>query len=348
MANIISILEAVLGYPAAAIIKDLQDLRAFHKPYRNMWVLSMGGVGSLMGGLIPTLFAPRVGAWVRDIVQTVLPVASEPGYITGNLILVYVGVTAGLMAGKWSAQAYYYLRYKDSNSSHLLYPNELRHLVVLYQDLCQDKHKLAQQIGRIFWHLVHKIHQVKQPQGGNPIEPLSLEWSKDQLKGVLREFRAGNSDPYDFYVRLAHTRERFTHIRLQERIQALDQLMVEAVPPLPVIEPLRIHTPSSSAFTFRLPTPTGPRHRRRATISVQEVRQKAPKLGRYLSQWSDYKGAPLETVRRTEEVEGLREVLLARSQKIREQTQEIPLPLVPENLSVNSPPAGMRSLRLDI
>jgi hypothetical protein len=247
MAAIQTIIETIFGYPATALIKDFKAMRAEHKLYRNIWRIALGGIGAAVGGVIPSLVDESISHYVANIVQTVFPISSVPSYVTGNLFLVYLGLTSGLLVGKLSAQAYYYLVYQDSNSAHLLYDFERRHISRLYASLQQNGQAIEAKVEAIFEHLVGQIRQAKSPHQGTPLEPITLAWSKSQLKGVLNEFVTGNSDPYNFYHRMAHLKENFVGARIAERLEEIDTVLRASAP--------------ITALSFQAPTS----HTRRAT-----------------------------------------------------------------------------------
>jgi hypothetical protein len=321
---IISIIETVFQYPAATLIKDFKSLREGLKPYRNVYRILCGAVGSALGGVVPTLIWPGASHYVSGVLQAVLPIGGAPSLITGNLALVYVGFSSGLLFGKYSAQAYYYLRYKDTNSGHILYPHLLRQAVVAYEGTKLGSTVLSFRIEGIFTHLVQEIKRVKDKHQGNPLEPLSLSWTKAQLKGVLHEFMQGNEDLFNFYYRMAHMRENYLQSRLQSRIQEIEQLLVQEVP-----HPNTLHLRA---------------HVRRATISTADLAHQHPKLARYVTQIKP-QTLPITS---SDDLEHVKSLLLSKSHQVQDATRLVPEPLVKTEGATLPKPIGTRRLRIDV
>jgi hypothetical protein len=289
---------------------------------------------------VPTIIAPEISHYGANVIQAVFPATGIPSYVTGNIIFVYLGLTSGLMLGKYSAQAYYHVRYGDTNSGHLLYDHELHAVMRLYQGLNLERSVLEIRVSDIFQHLVVEIRRSKAKNTGNPLEPISLAWTKPQLKGVLTEFMRGNDDPYQFFYRLAHMKQNFLTIRLQERVSEIDHLLVEELPRSPEIADfgapyIRPSTPRNHA----------PRHRRRATVSELEL-HKHPKLHRYVTQLG---ASSVDGVHKAQELELVRSLLISKGAQVKALTQSVPVPLVAtEGDGLRSPQPLGRGLRIDI
>jgi hypothetical protein len=330
MVNFTSLIGLVFQYPAKEIIKDVGALRHMHKPYRNIWRLMCASVGSVLGGTVPTLIEPNLSIWLAEIMEKFFQISTGPSFITGNLIAVWLGISSGLLVGKYSAQGYYYLRYRDTNSAHLLYPSEMTHLLNLYQPLAHktsvaEDVTAARKIQAIFFHLVAKIRAEKAGSKVSPIDPIAAEWTKAHYKSILMEFRRGNQDPYDFYVRLSHTKERFIQLKLEARISALDNLLTpgpELGPRQHSTEMSHRNSPSQS-FNFRTIVPRRPRERQNQSISLTEVQARDRKLGRYLTQFTGDKG----DVRPATEVRALKDKLMAQVNESRAEVKLVPPPL---------------------
>jgi hypothetical protein len=329
MAAIQTILETIFQYPATALFKDFKDLLQGHKPFRNTYRILMGAAGAALGGVGPTVLVPEVSHYAASIVSSILPLSGPPSYITGNLALVYLGLTSGLVFGKYSAQAFYYYRHHDTNSGHVLYHFERDETVKHYQALETNKALVELRVEAIHRYLVAEIRHAKSKYKGNPLEPVALAWTKDQLKGVLTEFMKGNDDPYVFLFKLAAMKNNFLQIRLQQRVAEIEQVLVEELP---------------QAGQQALSRSPAIRHRRRDTIDENVLYWQHPKLHRYVSQVSGLhktKQVP------SGDLDKVKTLLLKRAHDVRRLTQEIPKPLLDEAI-LRSPQPFNRVLRLDV
>lgn len=335
-----------MGYPAKKLQKSISDYRLGHKVARNQAMIVAGLTGLVLGAVIPLKVSSSYYDYIKNIFQAFISWGNVSSEITSVLGSMWGFCALLQYSTKKGTQFVCFMLYKDTNSDHILTNTELKKVVDLYEKAGINRDAIELNVKTVFDYLIKKIKAAKL---GIPtsitdphLDPLHADWTKSQYKQMLHEFRIGNIDPYESFIKMEDIKRR---VAVEKLVARADAIYAAFQPVMDWAEQLSPKTSQSKPNTPRhraVAIQVHQRARTRASLSVAQLEALPNRAQRTLTQWMNGRNITTTSQEAVKEVEKLMSFLAQQRELLNNHFQEIPRPSV-INLQgrPQSPPASL-------